>query len=134
MGPAASTSPGAASCIARISNPPPTVSPLLRAVTAAALLVAACGGDDGPVDDLGADTRRARCVRAVDRAVELQVDPAAPDRAAHLAAMKAAVGDRFLRQCEDGGDDVALDCMTRAKTSAELAACTPATATAEVTP
>ncbi len=133
MGPVASTSPGAASCIARISNPPPTVSPLVRAVTAALLLVA-CGGDDRPAEERPADTRRARCERAVDRAVELQVDPGAPDRAAHLAAMKAAVGDRFLRQCEDGGDDVALDCMTRAKTSAELAACTPATATAEVTP
>ena len=133
MGPVASTSPGAASCIARISNPPPTVSPLVRAVTAALLLVA-CGGDDRPAENVGADTRRARCERAVDRAVELQVDPAAPDRAAHLAAMKAAVGDRFLRQCEDGGDDVALDCMTRASTSADLAACTPATATAEVTP
>jgi len=100
---------------------PPTVSPLVRAVTAALLLVVACGGDDRPTEERPADTRRARCERAV-------------DRAAHLAAMKAAVGDRFLRQCEDGGDDDALDCMARAKTSAELAACTPATATAEVTP
>lgn len=85
--------------------------------------LASCGNEDAD------ESRVGRCERLRDHLVDVRLaDATGVDKEAHRAAMKQALGDRFIARCADL-DDAHLDCAFAASDNAALAACGAKTAT-----
>lgn len=95
----------------------------MRGAVVIALLVAACASDEEHAID------RKGCEQYRDHLVELRLHDASStfDVQQHRAAMKQALGERFISSCEKQVSSSELRCALRASTSLEASACAKST-------
>jgi len=82
----------------------------------AALIVvlsgAACSESEPPAER--GDGRRERCIQLRDRTVDFRLESVEVDREQHRAALRNALGERYVKQCEETHSDAQLECALRA--------------------
>ena len=87
-----------------------------------AVMLVGCGADDG------AEVERQRpCDQLLEHMLDLSESGARndpKDLAAHRAAMRQAIGDRFLASCEQSMSSDQIDCAAKAGDLASATACT----------
>ena len=91
-----------------------------------AVMAFGCGGDDG------AEAERPRpCDQLLEHMIDLSESGARndpKDLAAHRAAMRQAIGPRFLASCEQSMSTDQIDCAAKAGDLTSATACTTAAA------
>lgn len=83
------------------------------------LVVSSCAasGDSG-------ESRVAQCERLRDHLVDLRIGNAKVDAEAHRAALRDALGDRFVDSCSSSVTAEQLQCALRADSAAKAVDCT----------
>jgi hypothetical protein len=100
----------------------------MKVALAIVLLQLSCGGtnDPDPAESELALTVEQECARVRDHFVEIKLDDLPPaamaDRAAHVAAMRSALGEDFVSRCTTLSES-ARDCVLAAVDRESVAAC-----------
>lgn len=82
------------------------------------LLLSSCGGADEE------ESAGSECERVRDRLIQLKLaDASGVDEQAHRNAMKTALGDDFLEQCNTALSSAERDCVLNATDAATAQAC-----------